>query len=41
MLTASWCRELVEAADAWMREQGVKNPARFAALYTPGFPGAD
>jgi serine/threonine protein kinase len=34
-------RELVEAADAWMREQGVKNPARFAALWAPGFPESD
>jgi hypothetical protein len=34
-------RELVEAADAWMRGQGVKNPARFAALLAPGSPRAD
>jgi hypothetical protein len=31
-------RELVEAADGWMREQGVKNPARFAIMAAPGFP---
>jgi hypothetical protein len=33
--------ELVEAADEWMRGQGVRNPARFAALYAPGIPGPD
>jgi serine/threonine protein kinase len=30
-------RALIAAADARMREQGIKNPARWAALYTPGF----
>jgi hypothetical protein len=28
---------LVAAADTWMRSQMVKNPARLAAMYTPGF----
>jgi serine/threonine protein kinase len=27
---------LVESADAWMRERGVQNPARMAALWAPG-----
>jgi hypothetical protein len=29
--------ELVEAADAWMRGQGVQNPERMTALHAPGF----
>jgi hypothetical protein len=30
-------RALVEAADGWLAEQGVKVPARFAAMIAPGF----
>jgi len=30
-------RALVEAADALMGEQGIKNPARWTALHAPGF----
>jgi hypothetical protein len=29
-------RALIAAADAWMREHGVRNPARMTALYAPG-----
>jgi Cdc6-like AAA superfamily ATPase len=28
---------LVQAADAWMTEQLIESPARFAALYAPGY----
>jgi serine/threonine protein kinase len=28
-------RSLVEAADAWMTGQGIRNPARLAAMYAP------
>jgi hypothetical protein len=31
-------RALVEQADAWMRAQEVRNPARMAACMAPGFP---
>jgi hypothetical protein len=31
-------RDLVRAADAWMSVQIIRNPARMAAMYTPGFP---
>ncbi|WP_437532454.1 protein kinase [Sorangium sp. So ce726] len=30
-------RSLVQAADAWMAGQGVRNPARMAAIFAPGF----
>jgi hypothetical protein len=30
-------RNLIEAADATMNEQGIQRPARWAALYAPGF----
>ena len=29
-------RALIEAADATLREQGIRNPARWAVLHTPG-----
>jgi hypothetical protein len=29
--------ELVVAADAWMAEQGIRNPGRWAAMVAPGF----
>lgn len=29
---------LVEETDQWMAGQGIKNPARMAALLAPGFP---
>ena len=32
-------RQLIGAADAWMTKQGVKNPARMAAMLLPGWPG--
>ena len=28
---------LVASADAWMTAQGIRNPARMAAMYGPGF----
>jgi hypothetical protein len=31
-------RELIEAADAWMTGQGVRNPVRMTRVYAPGFP---
>ncbi|WP_437984535.1 serine/threonine-protein kinase [Sorangium sp. So ce117] len=31
-------RSLIQAADAWMAGQGVRNPARLAAIFAPGFP---
>jgi hypothetical protein len=31
-------RGLVEQADAWMRDQQIRNPARMTALLAPGFP---
>ncbi|XXX78617.1 protein kinase [Sorangium sp. So ce134] len=30
-------RALIQAADAWMAGQGVRNPARIAAIFAPGF----
>ena len=30
-------RALVEQADAWMREQGIRNPNRMTAVLAPGF----
>jgi hypothetical protein len=33
-------RALIDAADAWMTGQGVKNPPRMTALYAPGFRNA-
>lgn len=30
-------RELVSQADAWLSSEGVRNPARLAAMLTPGF----
>lgn len=30
-------RDLVEAANAWMAGQGIKNPARWTAMLAPGF----
>jgi eukaryotic-like serine/threonine-protein kinase len=32
---------LVAQADAWMRAQGIQDPARWAAMYAPGFVRAD
>ena len=29
--------DLIEASESWMREQGVKNPARMLAMLMPGF----
>ena len=29
-------RDLVAAADAWMRAQGIRNPERMAAMLAPG-----
>ncbi len=29
-------KALVDSADAWMREQKIKNPAGFAAMLAPG-----
>ncbi len=37
-LTGAAGAEQIEAADQWLAEQGVANPARFAALFVPGFP---
>ncbi|HEY7423795.1 MAG TPA: hypothetical protein VH682_06070, partial [Gemmataceae bacterium] len=31
-------RELVRDAEAWMTDQGIRNPARWSAMYAPGFP---
>jgi eukaryotic-like serine/threonine-protein kinase len=31
-------KELVKAADRWMLEQSIKNPARWTTMYAPGFP---
>jgi hypothetical protein len=31
-------RELIEAADAWMTSQGVRDPVRITRVYAPGFP---
>jgi hypothetical protein len=31
-------RSLVEASNALMAGQGIKNPARITAMYAPGFP---
>jgi hypothetical protein len=31
---------LIDAADAWMKSQNIHNPARMAAAFAPGFPGA-
>ncbi|WP_159396694.1 serine/threonine-protein kinase PknK [Sorangium cellulosum] len=30
-------RALIQAADAWMAGRGIKNPARMAAIFAPGF----
>jgi hypothetical protein len=30
-------RALVENAEEWMRSESIKNPARMAAMLTPGF----
>ncbi|WP_437968955.1 protein kinase [Sorangium sp. So ce260] len=30
-------RALIEAADAWMAGQGIRSPARMAAIFAPGF----
>ncbi len=30
-------RALVDQADSWMRSQGIRNPARMAAMHAPGF----
>jgi serine/threonine protein kinase len=37
VLAGSEGRDLVEQADDWMREQMVRNPAKFAAMLAPGF----
>jgi hypothetical protein len=31
-------RELIEAADTWMKSQGIRNPVRMTRVYAPGFP---
>jgi serine/threonine protein kinase len=31
-------RALVAAADSWMRDQNIRNPARMTAMLAPGFP---
>jgi hypothetical protein len=31
-------RELIEAANAWLTGQGVRNPVRMTRVYAPGFP---
>jgi hypothetical protein len=31
-------RELIEAADAWMTGEGVRDPVRMTRVYAPGFP---
>jgi tRNA A-37 threonylcarbamoyl transferase component Bud32 len=31
-------RALIEQADTWMRQQEIKNPARWTAMLAPGFP---
>jgi hypothetical protein len=30
-------RSLIQQADGWMTNQGISNPVRMAAMYTPGF----
>ncbi|WP_437678120.1 serine/threonine-protein kinase [Sorangium sp. So ce131] len=30
-------RALIQAADAWMAGEGIRNPARMAAIFAPGF----
>jgi hypothetical protein len=31
-------RELIDAADTWMKSQGIRNPVRMTRVYAPGFP---
>jgi hypothetical protein len=37
LLGAAEGRPLVEAADAWMLAEGIRDPARMTELFTPGF----
>jgi hypothetical protein len=38
LLGAEEGRRLIEESEAWMTAQGIRNPARMAAVFAPGFP---
>ena len=41
LLGGSGGQELVAGADSWMAGEGIRNPARWAAMVAPGFEPAD
>jgi hypothetical protein len=40
MIGGAQGKALIEAADRWMQQQTIRDPARMTAVFAPGFPGS-